>query len=279
MTSMPWSTRPLITRITAFSLPGMAREEKITRSPREKRDVGMVVLGDARERRARLALAAGAERHHLVGRQMAVDVDRAKLLDAVEIAGLARDLRDAVHGAADHDDFALAGGRGFAPPRAMRATLEAKVVTATRRGAVRISSASDFATSALRRRAALAHRVGGIADQREAALVAERAQLGLVGRRADHRRRIDLPVAGVQHGAERRADDQAVRFRDRMGHGNELDIERPEREAAAERHDVHRDFRRARLALALGLQQRGGERRGVDRQLRAAATDRCSAPK
>ena len=35
----------------------------------------MLVLGDARERRARLALAAGAERDHLVGRQIAVDLD------------------------------------------------------------------------------------------------------------------------------------------------------------------------------------------------------------
>src|SRR5438552_1756336 len=35
MTSTPCDTSPLITRMTAFSLPGMAREEKITRSPRE----------------------------------------------------------------------------------------------------------------------------------------------------------------------------------------------------------------------------------------------------
>ena len=53
-------------------------------------------------------------------------------------------------------------------------------------------------------RAALAHGIGGIADQRETALVAERAELGLVGRRADDRRRVDLPVAGMQDRAERR---------------------------------------------------------------------------
>jgi hypothetical protein len=53
----------------------------------------MLVLGDARERRARLALAAGAEREHFVGRQVAVDINRAEFLDAVEVAGLARDLR------------------------------------------------------------------------------------------------------------------------------------------------------------------------------------------
>ena len=57
----------------------------------------------------------------------------------------------------------------------MRATLEAKVVTATRRGALGDQFGSVLRDIGLRRRAALAHRIGGIADQREAALVAERA--------------------------------------------------------------------------------------------------------
>ena len=35
-----------------------------------KRHVRVIVLRDARQRGARLALAAGAERHHLVGRQV-----------------------------------------------------------------------------------------------------------------------------------------------------------------------------------------------------------------
>ena len=100
-----------MTRPTAFSLPGMVREEKITRSPRRERDLGMLVLGDARERRARLALAAGAERHDLVGRQIAVGIHRPEILHAVEIAGLARDLHDALHGAADHHDLASAAAR------------------------------------------------------------------------------------------------------------------------------------------------------------------------
>ena len=59
-----------------------------------KRDLGMLVLGDARERRARLALAAGAKRHDLVRRQIAVGIDAAEILHAFEIAGLARDLHD-----------------------------------------------------------------------------------------------------------------------------------------------------------------------------------------
>ena len=72
---------------------GSARDEKITRSPLRERDFRMLVLGDARQRGARLALAAGAERQNLVGRQVAVALHAAKLLHAVEIAGLARHLR------------------------------------------------------------------------------------------------------------------------------------------------------------------------------------------
>src|SRR5262245_5725733 len=73
----------------------------------------MVVLGNAGERGARLALAAGAECEHLVRRQVAVNLDGTKILDAVEIAGLARDLGDALHGAADQADLASTGGRGL----------------------------------------------------------------------------------------------------------------------------------------------------------------------
>ena len=100
-----------------------------------------------------------------------------------------------------------------------------------------------------------------------AALGAERAQLRLVGRRPQHRRRIELPVAGVQHVAVRRAQDQRVGFRDRMGDRDKLDVERPDVEARAERHLGDRNFRRAVFALALGFEQRRGERRRVDRHL------------
>jgi hypothetical protein len=77
---------------------------------------------------------------------------------------------------------------------------------------------------------------------------------------------VESPIsAGVQHGAERRADDQRVRFRDRMRHGHKLDVERPEMDPAAERHDIDRNVRRARLAQPLGNEQRGGERCRIDR--------------
>ena len=57
-------------RPTALSLPGMVREEKITMVALVERDLGMLVFRDARERRARLALAAGAQEDDVAPLQM-----------------------------------------------------------------------------------------------------------------------------------------------------------------------------------------------------------------
>ena len=157
----------------------------------------MLVLGDAGERGARLALAAGAERHHLVGRQIPVSVDAAEVLHAIEITGLAGDLRDALHGAADHDHLALGGARGLrhgAHARDMRRERGHRHAGGRRPDQL----GERFRHVRLRGRAALAHRIGGIADQREATLGAQRAQFRFVGRRSENRGGIDLPVTGVQ---------------------------------------------------------------------------------
>ena len=50
---------------------------------------------------------------------------------------------------------------------------------------------------------------------------------------------------------------------------DELDRERVERQPAAERHDIDRDFRRAGLGQAAGLEQRRRKRRGVERHIEA----------
>ena len=76
-----------------------------------ERDLGMLVLGDARQCGARLALAPGAQCQHLVRRQVAVGLGAAKLLHAVEVASLARNLDHAIHGAADQHDLAVGSER------------------------------------------------------------------------------------------------------------------------------------------------------------------------
>ncbi len=53
-----------------------------------------------------------------------------------------------------------------------------------------------------------------------------------------------------------------------MGHGNELDIERPEAKAPAERNDAHRNVGGAGLPLPLGHKQRGSKGRCMDRNLK-----------
>jgi hypothetical protein len=118
-----------------------------------------------------------------------------------------------------------------------------------------MSSASVFATSASEGERP-SRIVGQIADERQHARIAQRGKPRRVGRRADHRRRIDLPVAGVQHGAVRRADRQRIRFWNRMSDVDEVDRERTERQTAAERHHVHRDLRRARLGQAACFEQK-----------------------
>ena len=229
-----------------------------------QRDLRMIVIGDARQRRARLALAAGAQRQHLVGRKMPIEIGAAEILHAVEIAGLARHLHHALHRAPDHHHLApgrLGGVRDRAQPR--------DVGGKGGHGDPALGGLHQFGDGlgdlGLRRRAPFPHRIGGIADQRQHAGIAEFAQPPLVGRHADDRRRIDFPVAGVQHGPDLGLDRQRMGFRNRMRDRNELDIERPELDPAARRHHRNRDFRRIALGGAFGLEQRRAEFGRIDR--------------
>ena len=96
-------------------------------------------------------------------------------------------------------------------------------MTATRPFSVPISSASAFAHRGFRAGIARHQRVGGIADQRQHALIAQLAERVGVGRFAEQRIGIDLPVAGVHDDAQRRADGQRVGLGDRMGDRDEID--------------------------------------------------------
>src|SRR5690348_12044704 len=128
---------------------------------------------------------------------MAVKLSAAEFLHVVEIAGLARNLGDALHRTPNHHDLAVRGARGVGDgfqPRDVRG--ESRDGDTTARGADQLSN--GLCDIGLRRRAALAYGVGGIANQREAALLTQRAQLFLVRGRPEDWRRIDLPVTGMQ---------------------------------------------------------------------------------
>ena len=195
----------------------------------------------------------------------------------LQIAGLARRLDDPVHRAADQRDLAA---MRFAPRGATvssRATLEANAVTATRPFSVPISSIETFAHARFRARLARHQRVGGIADHRQHAFVAQLSERGGIGGLAQQRIGIDLPVAGVHDHAERRADRQRIRLGDRMGDGDEIDGERPELQRAAQRHvlDPHRSGKPRFGQLV--FEQPRGERRRIDGHLQPRPEQRDGA--
>ena len=109
--------------------------------------------------------------------------------------------------------------------------------------------------------------IGRIADQREHALVADRGQRLGRARVAEHRRVVDLPVAGVEDVAERRFDQQAVALGDRVGERDIGDAERVELDRAAALDDPQADLAGQPFLLQLAGDQPGGERRRVERHL------------
>src|SRR5882757_9396693 len=71
----------------------------------------------------------------------------------------------------------------------------------------------------------------------------------------------------MQDGADRGVDRQRMRFRNRMRDRNELDVERPEIDAAARRHHRDRNLGCIALGRTFGLEQRRAELGRVDRAL------------
>src|SRR4051794_13258943 len=70
-----------------------------------KRDLRVIVIGDARQCRTGLALASRTQRQHLVGRKMAIEIGPSKALDALKMSSFTRNLHDPLHGTPDHDHF------------------------------------------------------------------------------------------------------------------------------------------------------------------------------
>ena len=195
----------------------------------------MIAVGDAGQRGARLALAAGAQIEHLARRQVGgfgLVQHRGKIL---EIAGVARRRHHLVHRAAHQRDLAAMrpGGVGDGvEPRHIGG--KGRHRHPAFQGADQRGQA--FAHFGFRTGMARHQRIGGIADQRQHAFIAQLLDRRRVGRLAQHRIGIDLPVAGMGDHAQRRADGQQVGLQDGMGDGNEIQLERPQRQRAAQRH-------------------------------------------
>ena len=223
-----------------------------------ERGARMLLLGHPRQRRARLALASRRQRQHFVARQPLERVGAEERRQAVEIAAFAGDRDDALHRPPHHQH--LPPGR---QPRLRRGAQPRDVGgeggdddAGFRLGDELAQRARDVG---LRRALALAHDIGGIADQREHALVAERAQPRLVGAAADAGVLVDLPVAGVDDEAGGGADGERRALGDRMRDGDEFDVERADLDAAAERRRCGSGFS-ARRARSGGAPRRGRRR-------------------
>ena len=103
-----------------------------------------------------------------------------------------------------------------------------------------------------------------VADHGEHALVAERLQLVGHRERADQRRRVELPIPGVQDVAEGGAQRERMAFGDRMGHAQQAAVERADPNALAGLDDMNRHALEIDV-LELAAQEGGGEARAPDR--------------
>ena len=252
-------------RPIATSLPGMIRDEKITVSPSVSLS-SWLPDGDPAERRARLALAAGGDDQHILARQAHRLVERDRRGEIAQIAGRLGDAQDPVERAA---------GDAHPPPgldRDLADGLQPRGVgregrdqhPPLRRLDLRAQPGVDaFLRS---RRLGLEH-VGRIAHQGEHALVADPRQHLGARRLAKHRRVVDLPVAGVEHAAERSFDEQPVALGNRVRKRDEADLERPQLDGAAAFDDVELDQAGQPFLLELSGDQPGGEGRRVERRL------------
>ena len=224
----------------------------------------MLALRDARERRARLALASRAQGNDLAPREFGEDGLIVEMKIGVEIAGRLRRLDHAEHGPADDDKLAAGGASGLgdgAETGDVRS--EGGDCDPIRRLADQPRQYQSHV--GLGGRHPVADGIGGIADERRDAIVSERFQPCHVGRSARERVVVELPVAGVESGAKRRPDHHGRRLGDRMGHADQLDIERADLAAIPHRDDLQGEAVDEADLGELRFEHLGGEGRGVDR--------------
>ena len=235
-----------------------------------ERDVRMRVGGDLGERRARLALAAGADdQQRLVGEEAGLLL-RHEGREVLEVAAFARRRLGVAQRAAEERDLPARPP----PPRGRcsrrRAMLVAKQVTATRPFSGRMMAARLRRTSASLPECPSTSALVESHTMASTPSLAEPREGRLVGRRADQRLGVELPVAGVQHQPVPGADGQRLRLRHRMGDAEELQVEGRQRQAAARAaRSSPAPRRQPRLAAACAAARR--RRRGRRRSGSGAA--------
>ena len=157
-------------------------------SPSPSDNPRMVVPGDARQRTARLALAAGDQQQDVVVRDVVDVVLGQERRQGLQIAALAGRRVHVAQRPADN---------GHAAPRVLRRQRhrfhprDVAGEAGDRDAAAQVADQRGQAAAHVQLAAGMAldHRIGRIADHRQHALVAERGQRGLIRRRPQQRRR------------------------------------------------------------------------------------------
>ena len=218
--------------------------------------------GDPAEHGTGLALASGREPQHLAARQLAGGPLVEQRRQALQVADLARRLDHAMHRATDR--------RGMATDRLGHAHsgLETRDVGGERGHDDAICEPADQRSQAVahlrfRTGSARIEDVGRVADHGEHAFPAEGFEVIDRGQRPDQRRRVKLPVARVQHIAERGAERERMRFGNRVRDAHQAAIEWPDHEPLARRNHVQRSALDPCI-VELASQHRCGEPGAVD---------------
>ena len=224
----------------------------------------MVVEGHARERRERLALAAGREDEDLLG-PVLVDLRELdhRALGHLEVAEVAGDVGVLDHRAAGEGELApVQVGDGDRLLDAVDVRGEAGHDHAA--FGLGEDPVEGVADGALRGGRARSLGVGRVAEQREDALLTEPGEGVHVGDAAVDRRVVEAVVAGEHHGAEVGAEHDRERVGDAVAGGDEGEVERPELQARRVADLVQLDALEQAVLLELGLDEREREAAAVD---------------
>ena len=212
-------------------VPGNDAGREDDRIPFFQNHMRVLVAHDAPQGGARLALATGAEQQDLVARQVAKVFDPDRRLNIGQVAGVACRLEDPQKRPTDQGDPA-AVGRGSPEDRFDPGNVGGK--TGDRHPALLFADQplQVLADLSFGARIPLNESIRGIADHGQHPLAGETAKRRLVVVGADQRVGVEFPVAGMQDRARACPQDHGVGLRDRMGQGDQLELEGAYREAA-----------------------------------------------
>ena len=230
-------------------------------SPVAQLDLRVVAVGHPAQGRQRLALGAGRDDHDLLGREL---VDLAQRdqhrLGHLDVAQRAADVDVLAHRAPDERDLASQRRRGV--DHLLHAVDVGREAGDDDPALAVMEDALEVrADGGLARRHPRPVGVRGVAAQQQQPLPPQLGESRHVGRRAAHRRLVELVVAGDQHGPQLGRQRDPARVRDRVREVDELDPERSGVDDVAGRQHVQ--SRLAELVLVeLGARHR-------DRQLPA----------